>query len=59
MAYQRKTRDVYEIHEYVPGYGWEYSTSEDTLADAKAQKKCYMENGVAAKIVMKRERIGE
>ena len=57
MAYKRKTQDVYEIHEYVPGYGWEYSCTEDTWVEALAQKKCYIENGVVAKIVKKREKI--
>ena len=57
MAYKRKTRDVYEIHEYVPRYGWEYSCTEETLTEAKQQKRCYEQNGIAAKIIKKRERI--
>ena len=55
--YQRKTKDVYEIHEYVPNYGWEHSTTEETLKEAKIQKRCYEQNGVTAKIVKRRERI--
>ena len=57
MAYKRKTKDVYEIHEYVPGYGWEYSCTEETRKEAWEQKRCYEQNGVSAKIIKKRERI--
>lgn len=57
MAYVRKTKDIYEIHEYIEDYGWEYSTSVDTLTEAKQQKRCYEQNGVSAKIVKRRERI--
>lgn len=59
MTYKRKTRDVYEIHEYVPEYGWEYSCTEATWKEANEQKKCYEQNGIAARIIKKRERIVE
>ena len=58
MAYKRKTKDIYEIHELVEGK-YEYSCTEETWADAKKQAKCYRENGYDVKIVKKRERVGE
>ena len=54
MAYVRKTHDEYEIHEWVPDCGWEYSCTEETWADAKAQAKCYRTEGIEVKIIKKR-----
>lgn len=58
MAYQRKTRDVWEVQGFYYGE-WERLTTEDTRREAYNQKICYDENewGVPHRIVKKRERI--
>ena len=43
MKYIRKTVDEYLILTNY-GYGWEIELTEDTLAAAKVQVKCYKEN---------------
>lgn len=43
MAYQRKTRDVWEVQGFYYGE-WESLTTEETRSEAIAQKKCYDEN---------------
>lgn len=43
MAYERKTRDEYEIVTNY-GYGWEVECSEDTLKEAQERKKEYLKN---------------
>jgi hypothetical protein len=57
MTRQRKTSDEYEIQSN-HGYGWD-QTTEETLADARAQLKTYRENvpGIPHRIVKKRVRI--
>jgi hypothetical protein len=45
MAYQRKTKDEYEIQQnFGYGDGWESVTTEETWSAAKEQRKCYQEN---------------
>lgn len=41
--YKRKTTDEYHILTNY-GYGWEHETTELTWKEAKAQRKCYLEN---------------
>lgn len=57
MAYKRKTYDEFELQcDY--GYGWECVTTEETFKEARAQKKCYLENDPRPyRIVKKRVRI--
>lgn len=56
MAYKRKTYDEYEIQGNY-GYGWDMETVEENYKDAKAQLKCYRENGSGSyRIVKKRIR---
>jgi hypothetical protein len=43
MAYQRKTRDEYELQGNY-GQGWECLTTEDTRADIRARLREYREN---------------
>lgn len=43
MAYQRKTRDVWEVQCFYYGE-WARLTTEETRGEAIAQKKCYDEN---------------
>ena len=60
MAYQRKTRDVYEVHgDYGHGHGFEMVTAETERPEARARLREYRENepGVAFKLVKTRERI--
>jgi len=58
MAYQRKTRDYWDIEQHT-GYGWEVVNAEETWKDAKRSLKEYRENqpmfGVRAR--KRRERI--
>lgn len=58
MAYTRKTRDEYELQANY-GQGFECVTTEDTLREAKAQKKAYLQNqpGIPYRIVKKRVKI--
>jgi hypothetical protein len=60
MSYTRKTRDVYHFLVRYPGpHGWEHETTEDSLQDAIAQKRCYRENcpEYPTRIVRKREKV--
>jgi hypothetical protein len=43
MSYIRKTRDEYELQSN-SGYGWDTECTEETLKDARSQRKCYREN---------------
>lgn len=43
MAYQRKTRDEFELQGNY-GHGWECLTTEDTLAGARARRREYVDN---------------
>lgn len=58
MAYQRKTKDVWEVQGFYYGE-WERLTTEETRSEAAAQKKCYDENerGVPHRIKKVRERL--
>ena len=58
MAYQRKTRDEYQIHSDY-GYGFEETTAHDSYSSARAELKLYRENQpeFAHKIVKRRIRI--
>ena len=58
MAYQRKTRDEWEVQGYY-GYGWERVTTEESLSNAKEMRRCYDENEpqYLHRIVKKRVRI--
>jgi hypothetical protein len=60
MAYQRKTRDVYEVRgDYGHGHGFETVTAETERAEARARLREYRENepGIKFKIVKVREPI--
>lgn len=59
MTYKRKTVDEWHIQaNYGYGHGWETVAVEATFKEAKAQKKCYLENDPRAyKIVYKRVKI--
>lgn len=55
MAYQRKTKDVWEFWvDY--GQGWEHETTEASRKDAVAQRRCYRDNGIYAPIKIRRRR---
>lgn len=58
MAYQRKTRDYWEVEQLISGQ-WEPVTAEDSRTEAKARLKEYRENQpeYPARLVKKRERI--
>lgn len=59
MAYQRKTKDVFDIQgDY--GCGWETVCEEETLADAWKQLHCYNKNETQYlhRIKKRRERLG-
>ena len=43
MAYQRKTRDEYELQGNY-GQGWEALTTEETMREAKERRREYIEN---------------
>ncbi len=43
MAYQRKTRDEYELQGNY-GQGWERLTTEETYSAAVEQRRCYRDN---------------
>lgn len=43
MAYERKTRDEYEIVTNY-GYGWEVELTEDTAEEARERKREYLDN---------------
>lgn len=61
MAYQRKTRDVFDIEaDYGYGHGFEVVTCETTRSEARARLREYRENDTNAKslrIKKRRERI--
>lgn len=58
MAYQRKTRDVWEVQGFYYET-WERLTTEETRSEAIAQKKGYDENerGVSHRIKKVREKL--
>ena len=57
MAYQRKTKDIYNIVTNY-GYGWEVEVTEETWKDAKQTAKEYRENTNAlVRIEKRREKI--
>lgn len=43
------------VQEFVNGFGWEDSCTEETTQAARKQVKCYRENGVQARIIRRRE----
>jgi hypothetical protein len=43
MAYQRKTRDEWELQGHY-GQGWECLTTEESYSKAREQLRCYREN---------------
>ncbi len=55
---QRKTRDEYRLMVNY-GQGWEHETTEESMADARAQRATYRANcpQYPARIVRKRVRI--
>jgi hypothetical protein len=56
-AYTRKTRDTWEIWVRY-GMDWEHETTELSLADARAQLRCYRANvSHPVKLIKRRERI--
>lgn len=60
MAYQRKTRDIWQLYvDY--GEGWEYEGASYTRAEAKRSQRDYAQNcsQYPTKIVKRRERIAE
>lgn len=61
MAYQRKTRDVYQLLADYGTDGWEYVLEENTLSEARKRLREYRENApqYEYKIKKVRERIGE
>ena len=58
MAYQRKTRDTWEIWVNY-GQGWEHETTELSRAEMKENRKAYRDNvpGINLKVIRRRERI--
>ena len=60
MAYQRKTRDTWQLHVNY-GQGWEHETTELSWREAKAQIKAYRDNcpEYPVKLVPKRERLSD
>ena len=57
MAYQRKTRDVYEIQQdWGYGDGWETVSSCDTRREAIEERKAYRENQPEAPVRIKKVR---
>lgn len=57
MAYQRKTRDEFQVHgNYGYGHGYEEVTAEDSFREARARLREYRENepGIPFKLVTKR-----
>ena len=56
MAHERKTVDVWEIQGNY-GYGWDMLCYEDSLKDAKAQLRCYIQNEPRADHRIKHRRI--
>lgn len=60
MAYQRKTRDYYDVEgNYGSGHDWEAVTAEDSRREAMARLREYRENkpGVTFRLRARRERI--
>lgn len=53
---KKNNKYLYEIvvQEFVPGYGWEDSCTEETTKEAREQVKCYQKNGVAARWINRR-----
>jgi hypothetical protein len=57
MAYQRKTRDYWDIEQYTgPGYGWESVCAEDTWKEARKRLKEYRENQCEYPVRARRKR---
>ena len=44
MAYYRKTRDEYQIHQWYQVHGWEEVHAEDTRREAMARLREYRAN---------------
>jgi hypothetical protein len=60
MAYQRKTRDAWEVQgDYGVGFGFECVTTETTFREARDRVREYRENepGVPFRLHRTRERI--
>lgn len=60
MAYIRKTRDEYVLQQnWGYGYGWEDIVTYDDYAEARADKKAYLENqpGVPTRLITRRVKI--
>lgn len=56
MAYKRKTYDEYELQGNY-GQGWEMVTTEETMIDARNQRKCYRENEPGIPFRIKKKRV--
>jgi len=62
MAYQRKTRDEYEVQQYYgDAYGWETVCTETSEWDAVQAKRDYLNNQpfIPVRIVKRRVHINE
>lgn len=62
MAYQRKTRDEYDVQQYYgDAYGWETVCTETSEWDAVQAKKDYLNNQpfIPVRIVKRRVPINE
>ena len=62
MAYQRKTRDLFDILQWTGReYGWEVVNTEETREDAKRSRREYRENQpeYPVKMAKRRERIAQ
>lgn len=58
MAYERKTKDVYEIQGYYGiENGWEYLCEEETYTAAMATLKLYNENEMDIQHRIKKRRV--
>lgn len=58
MAYERKTKDVYEIQGYYGiENGWEYLCEEETYTAARATLKLYNENEMDIQHRIKKRRV--
>ena len=60
MAYQRKTRDVWNVQQWTgTDYGWEDVCAEDTYREACERRREYRENQpeYPVRIKLQRERI--
>lgn len=56
MAYERKTRDEFDIEQLFPD-GWEVVTCEETYAAAREQAKCYRENQPEYRVRITKRRV--